>query len=105
MQYKTIILELLKQRPQVHEELRKSRKLLATVERYASELKTSYEAWTQTLTKAKPHSDPGQIKSEATEMALKAMEEHFESRSLPDQNEPPSLEGAMAFIRRHRAPR
>ena len=37
MQYKTIILELLEQRPQMHEELRQSRKLLPTLEFYASE--------------------------------------------------------------------
>ena len=39
MQYKTIILELLQQRPQMHEQLRKERKLLPTMERYARELK------------------------------------------------------------------
>ena len=32
MQYKTIILELLEQRPQMHEELRQSRKLLPTLD-------------------------------------------------------------------------
>ena len=49
MQYKTIILELLQQRPEMHDQLRKDRKLLPTMELYARELKTSHEAWKETL--------------------------------------------------------
>ena len=49
MQYKTIIHELLQQRPQMHEQLRKSRKLLPALELYARELKTSHEAWKEML--------------------------------------------------------
>ena len=41
MQYKTIVLELLQQRPQMHEQLRKDRKLLPALEFYAKELKAS----------------------------------------------------------------
>ena len=44
MQYKTIILELLEQRPEIHDQLRKNRKLLPTLEICAHELKTSHEA-------------------------------------------------------------
>ena len=49
MQYKTMILELLQQRPEMHDQLRKERKLLTTMERYARELKTSHEAWKELL--------------------------------------------------------
>ena len=49
MQYKTIIHELLQQRPAMHEQLRKERKLLPTLEMYAHELKTSHEAWQEML--------------------------------------------------------
>jgi len=45
MQYKTIILQLLQQRPQMHEQLRQERKLLPTLEIYAKELKASHEDW------------------------------------------------------------
>jgi hypothetical protein len=45
MHYKTIILELLEQRPKMREELRQSRKLLPTLEFYASELKDSLSPW------------------------------------------------------------
>jgi hypothetical protein len=101
MQYKTIILELLQQRPDLHDQLRKDRKLLPTMERYASELKTSHEAWKERLLQLRPGSDPSQIASEAMEMALQELEERLPSGSLPDDQEPLSLDGAMAFIRRH----
>ena len=36
MLYKTMVLELLQQRPEIHNQLRKERKLLLTMEQYAS---------------------------------------------------------------------
>ena len=101
MQYKTIILELLQQRPEMHEQLRKERKLLPALELYAKELKTSHEAWKEVLTQAKPESDPSQIASEALEMALKDLEERLPSASHPNDNDPLSLDAGMAFIRNH----
>ena len=100
MQYKTIILELLQQRPEIHDELRSNRMLLPTLERYASALKASHEAWKDLLSEAKPNSDASQIASEALEIALKELEDRLSSGSPPDDNEPLSLEAAMAFIRR-----
>ena len=99
MQYKTIILELLQQRPQMHEQLRKNRKLLPALDFYARELKTSHETWKETLSQAKPGSDPSQIASEALEMALGEMVEHLDSGSPPNENQPLTLDGAMAFVR------
>ena len=81
MQYKTIVLELLQQRPEMHEQLRRTRKLLPTMETYAKELKTSHEAWKETLSQARPGSDPSQIASEAMEMALKELEDRLPSAS------------------------
>jgi superfamily I DNA/RNA helicase len=101
MQYKTIILELLQQRPEIHDQLRKERKLLSTVELYARELKTSHEVWKETLRQESPGSDQSQIASEALEMALKEMEDRLPSASHPGDNEPLSLDAAMAFIRNH----
>jgi hypothetical protein len=101
MQYKTIILEILEQRPRMREELRQSRKLLPTLEFYASELKESHEAWKERLVQAKPQSDPSQIASEAMELALKDMEERLPSESNPNESEALSLDQAMAHISRH----
>ena len=100
MQYKTIILELLEQRPQIRQELRRSRKLLPTLEFYASELKESHEDWKDRLLQAKPDSDPSQIASEAMELALKDMEDRLPSESNQDESEELSLDQAMARISR-----
>ena len=100
MQYKTIIHDLLQQRPQMHDQLRKSRKLLPTLELYARELKTSHEAWKEMLSQLRPGSDPSQIASEALEMALKEMEDRLPSASPQDGNEAQVLDAAMLFVRR-----
>ena len=55
--YKTIVLELLQERPQVHEFLLKNRILLAALERYAWELKTRHDEWKDRLSRTKPDSD------------------------------------------------
>jgi len=99
MQYKTIVLELLKERTEFHEQLRLTRKLLPTLETYAQELKSSHEAWKEVLTQVKPDSDASQIASKALEMALRDLEARLPSAS-PEDNQPLSLDEAMAFIRR-----
>jgi hypothetical protein len=101
MQYKTLVLELLKERTELHEQLRLTRRLLPTLETCARELKTSHEAWKEVLTQAKPDSDPSQITGEALEMALKELEDRLPSASPREDQEALSLDEAMAFIRRH----
>ena len=105
MQYKTIVLELLKERTELHEQLRLTRRLLPTLETCARELKASHETWKETLAQANPDSDPMQISSEAMEMALKELEDRLPSVSPPDDQEPLSLDGAMAFVRSHTSKR
>lgn len=97
MQYKTIILELLKQRPEMHEQLRQERKLLATLEICAKELKENHEALTEQLRQAKPDSDQSQISSEAFEMALKELEDRLPPASQAEDQEL-SLDQAMASV-------
>jgi hypothetical protein len=99
MQYKTIVLELLQQRAEMHDQLRKDRKLLPALEFYAKELKTSHEVWKETLSQAKPESNQSQIASEAMEMALKELEDRLPSGSPQDDQELLTLDEAMAFIR------
>jgi hypothetical protein len=101
MHYKTIILEMLEQRPKMHEELRQSRKLLPTLEFYASELKDSHEDWKDRLLQAKPESDPSQIASQAMELALKDLQDRLPSESNQPESETLSLDQAMAHISRH----
>jgi hypothetical protein len=100
MQYKTIVLELLKERTEFHEQLRKERKLLSTLELYAKELRTSHQAWEELLTQMRPGSDQTQVASEALEIALKELEDRLPSASRRDSEETVSLDAAMMFIRR-----
>jgi hypothetical protein len=104
MQYKTIVLGLLEQYPQLHEELRKKRMLLSTVEVYSRELKASHEAQKTLLSQAKPGSNESQIASEALEIALEELENSLATASPPNENEAISLDQAMAFLRRHTPP-
>ena len=97
MQYKTIILELLQQRPQLHERLRKNRKLLPAMEIYARELKKSHQGWRELLSQLWPGSDQSQIVSEALEIALKELEDRLPSES--QENDGLTLDAAMAFVR------
>lgn len=98
MQYKTIILELLQQRPEMHEQLRLTRRLLPTMEALAKELKASHETWKESLSQAHPGSEGSQISSEALELALKEMEDRLPSASPRDDKELPTLDKAMAFL-------
>jgi superfamily I DNA/RNA helicase len=98
MQYKTIVLEMLKERTELHQQLRKERRLLKTMELYARELKTSHEAWKEQLRQQRPGSEASQISSEAFEMALQELEQRLPPESVMD-DETLSLDQAMAFIR------
>jgi hypothetical protein len=101
MLYKTMVLELLQDRPRTHERLRKDRMLLPAVELYAQCLKASHETWKGRLSQARPGSDPGQLASEALEMALNELEGSLPPASPPDEEGPISLDEAMAFLHRH----
>jgi hypothetical protein len=101
MQYKTIVLQLLEQQPEIYHQLRKKRQMLPAMEHYAGELRTLHLAWKATLSQAAPDSDPSQIASEALERALKDLEDRLQSGSPQEGLEALSLDQAMAFIRRH----
>jgi chromosome segregation ATPase len=99
-----MVLELLQQRPEMHEQLRSSRTLLTTLNRYSRSLKASHQAWKERLKRAKPNSDPSQIASEALEIALKELEERLPPALPTAEDGPLFLEEAMAFLRSHMPP-
>jgi hypothetical protein len=105
MQYKTIVLELLQQRPEIHDRLRRQRKLLLTMERYAKELKTTHQAWIELLSQMRPGSDRSQLSSEAMEIALKELKDRLPSTSPLDASASQFLDAAMLFVRKPRTPR
>ncbi len=104
MQYKTIVLEMIQRRPQLYEQLRRERMLLAAVDSYAEELKTLHDVWTELLLQQKPDSAPSQVASEAMEMALQALEDFLPSASAPQESDALSLDAAIAFVRPHTPP-
>ena len=101
MQYKTIALELLQQREELHEQLRLTRRLRPVMEALATELRDQHLSWIQTLWAERPGSDPSQISSEAMELALKDMEDRLPSASQQGDQDELSLDTLMASIRNH----
>ena len=99
MQYKTIVLELLKERKELHEQLRLTRRLLPTMESLAKDLKARHDHWKETL--ATTESDPIRLSSEAMEMALSELEDRLPSVHPQPDEEALSLDQAMAFVLSH----
>jgi hypothetical protein len=102
--YKTIVLEILQDRPEVHEQLRQQRMLLPTMEFYARELKDLHEAWKEQLSQTRPDSDPSQIASQAMELALQELEGILPSGSSSQEADRPSLDDFMTYLRDHMPP-
>ena len=101
MQYKTIVLEMLKERTELHEQLRLTRRLMPTMETCAKELKASHESWMTSLSESNPGSDKSQISSEAMELAIRELEDRLPTVSHQDETELPTLEKAMAYLVGH----
>lgn len=99
MPYKTIMLELIEARPELHEQLRRSRVLLAVMESLATALKARHEALKVELATAKPGLEPGQAASTAMEIAVREIESRLQAAFPPDGQEALSLDDAMAFVR------
>jgi hypothetical protein len=102
--YKTIILALLQQRPEIYDQLRRSRMLMKTLDHYSGALKTSHEAWKDRLSQANPGTGEIELASQALEIALREIEDCLTSGSPPNRSEPLSLDAAIAFIRAHTPP-
>ena len=101
MQYKTIVLEMLKERTELHEQLRLTRRLMPTMETCAKELKASHESWMKSLSESNPGSDKSQISSEAMELAIRELEDRLPNGSHQDETELPTLDKAMAYLVGH----
>jgi hypothetical protein len=100
-QYKTITLELIQEQPELYERLRSGKLLLTAMDAYAIDLKASHEHWKKRLGRARPDSDPGQISSEALELAIEDLRHRLASASEGSAAESPfSLDEAMASVRR-----
>jgi hypothetical protein len=99
MHYKTIVLGLLEDRPLLRSELQRQRRMLATVEQHAEELKASHRTWQDQLAQLRPGSDAAQIASEAMELALAELQERLPSESEVGEGTF-SRDEAMARVKR-----
>jgi hypothetical protein len=107
MHYKTITLGLLRQHPDLHQELCASNTLMQSMESYAALLKQHHLSWMDRLAQTRPGRDPSQLSSEALERALQDLREALPAASSPSDGtmqEPLSLDAAMAYLRRHTPP-
>ncbi len=104
MQYKTIILELLRQQRSLHERLRKSDTLLETLNEQALRLRERHLEWLAVLLEATPGSEPSQLTAMAFELARAEWETSLATDSLPADLEPLCLDDAMKFLHRHSSP-
>ena len=100
MHYTSIVLQMIEDRPILHESLRQQRRLLATLNQLALALKMSQESWQAKLASTDPNHDPSQRTSQSLELAIQEL-----SDSLPNESSEGggslALQAAMAFIRRH----
>lgn len=99
MQYKTILHELLQQRPKLYEMLRQSGDLLSVLNRCAADLRTSHQAWIETLSLSRPGTNSDQIPSIAFEHALAELEDRLHSAFPQKPEQTLSLDAAITFIR------
>ncbi|HVX13836.1 MAG TPA: hypothetical protein VHC22_21820 [Pirellulales bacterium] len=101
--YKTIVLELLKDRPTLHEQLRQSGTLLESMTQLATALRSCHLGWVNQLSARMPDSDLSQLSSEALELAVQELQDDLppESSASEAETETLSLDAAMAFLHRH----
>jgi hypothetical protein len=90
MHYKTIVLEMLRDRPTYHRRLCQLHMLLPTVERHARELKADREAWNRDLSRLNPELDPTLIGSLAMEHAVKELLDRLPTESSETEEDAPT---------------
>lgn len=99
MHYKTLTLQILRQRPKVHNFLKKKELLLKGLEKLALTLQTSHQEWIHRLEEKRPGSSPSQTAAEALELALYELEERL-PLEMPADTETISLDTVMALLLR-----
>jgi hypothetical protein len=101
MQYKTITLSLIEQRPQWHQQLQQSGTMQATLDHYANLLSQSHEQWKAELMGQRGESDSILLASEALELAMQDFQDNHLPAAANLSNETFNLDAAMAFVKRH----
>jgi hypothetical protein len=103
MQYKTIILHLLEQRPEIQDQLQSNKTMMPTLDRFSRELQDRHQSWVATLSQSGECCDESQVANEALEFALEEILGSLQ-REFPSAADELTLDGAMEFLRRHTPP-
>lgn len=101
MQYQTIVLGILQDRPLLQNELMANNSLSSTTEKLATQLRDSHLQILGQLQHAEPSQSTIQLSSEAMEIAVNQLLESLSGDQEPEATETFSLDGAMAFLKRH----
>ena len=101
--YKTIVLNLLRQYP-IHNNLKRKKILLRTVENSAQELKAIHGARMTQLLQERPGTDQSQVASETLELAMSDWKASLPAGWIPVGSQPLTLDGAMRFVLNHTPP-
>jgi cell division protein FtsL len=101
---KTIALELLTASGALHERLKRERKLLATVDLLAAELKRLHLEWIAQLSEGNSTEDPRSISSRASELAIEELRMRISPGDSADGDGAFDLDSAMAFLMRPTPP-
>lgn len=101
MLYKTIILQLLEDRPQIYNQLKAERKSLATIEALALQLKAEQQAVLADLKQACPEVDQTQLASQSLELALAELVAELDRSLHPEPDKDSSSEQTKGFTLDH----
>jgi predicted DNA-binding protein (UPF0251 family) len=96
MQYKTIILELIRQNEPLHDRLRSNRNLLATVDRLAAQLKADHETYLNQMVTQEPAASRSAVSQQAFEMAIKEAEEQLMAMTPAEVTVPGAVSTSVA---------
>ncbi len=101
MLYKTVVLDLIQQDRRFYRNLKRTRRLMATIDCLSQELRQSHLAWKAELQDLNPQAIPNLISSEAFEHALQEIQNRLRFVSSENEAETDQLEQAIRFIRNH----
>ena len=104
MQYKTIVLQLLEQRPNYYTQLTSQRKALETLNTLAQELKDNHEMLQTEFLESNPAISLELIASQALELAVQNLERNLPCEPPLEGDDQISLDLVMNSVRRHLPP-
>ncbi|MEZ6104462.1 MAG: hypothetical protein R3E01_36455 [Pirellulaceae bacterium] len=101
MHYKTIVLELIEQRPRWHEQLKSSNSLLSTINQLAITLRNRHLDLLDQAEATPLQMSPIQHSSEALEKAIAELLEHFPREQEAAASDTLDMDALIAFLKRH----